>query len=144
MTIAREHGSRGLRAPAIESRIAIGGIADQSEIVRNRCWWYAELCDHAGFIDGRSGAPIQLHDTCTADALGQILVRRADDHTFDLLVASGRHCSCCQCIVGFKLHHRPDHDAHGGERLFKQRELRPEVRFDARAGLVAGPKPVAE
>ena len=49
-----------------------------------------------------------------------------------------------QRIVGLELDHRPDGKPRCRQRLFEQRELRIEIRLDARAGLVAGPELVPE
>ena len=51
---------------------------------------------------------------------------------------SGRRRRGRQGIVGFELHHRPDRDAHRGERFLEQRELREQVRVDAGAVLYPG------
>ena len=47
-------------------------------------------------------------------------------------------------IVGFELDHRPDDDAHRGQRLLERMELREQRALDAVAGLVSRPKPIAK
>ena len=47
-------------------------------------------------------------------------------------------------VVGLELDHRPDDDAHRGERVLERMELREQRRLDAGRGLVAGPQVVAE
>jgi hypothetical protein len=46
--------------------------------------------DHASLVQRESRPTIQLDDTGTAHALGNVLVRGADDHAFDTFVSSGR------------------------------------------------------
>src|SRR5437868_2106661 len=49
-----------------------------------------------------------------------------------------------ECIIGFELNHRPDHNAHRRKRLLERMELREKRRLDAGAGLVVRPKPIAK
>ena len=49
-----------------------------------------------------------------------------------------------QRVVRLELHHRPDDKARGRKNLFKQRELRQQVRLDAFAGFVTRPQSVAK
>ena len=79
-----------------------------------------------------------------AHALGEVLVRRADNHAVDTRITRRRRRRGGERIVRLELHHRPDDDAGRREGLFEQRELRQQVRFDACAGLVAWPQPVAK
>ncbi len=74
-----EHRRGRFRAPSLQSRISVGAVADQRQVVRDRRRRHAELRDDAGFVANRARAPIHLHDARAADALREILVRRADD-----------------------------------------------------------------
>ena len=47
-------------------------------------------------------------------------------------------------IIGFELDHRPDDNAHRGERLLERMELRQQRALDAGAALVVCPKPIAK
>jgi hypothetical protein len=83
-------GSRRLRTPAFQAWVAVCRIAHKRQIVWYRYRRDAEFGDHAGLIAGDPLPAIQLHDTSAAHALGEILVRRADDHAFDTRISSGR------------------------------------------------------
>ena len=139
-----ENGSRRLRAPARQARIAVGRVADQREVVGDRRRRDAELLDDAGLVARDARPAIQLDDARAAHALGEVLVRRADDHAFDTRIASRRHRPGGERIVRLELHHRPDDDAGRREGVFEQWELRQQVGFDAFAGLVARPQSIAE
>jgi hypothetical protein len=52
--------------------------------------------------------------------------------------------SRCESVVGLELDHRPDRDAHGGERVLERLKLREQVWLDALARLVIGPEVIAE
>ena len=144
MDVLGEHGRRRLRAPPRESGIAIGRIADKRQVIGNRLGRDAELRDHTGLVACRSRSPIHLHDTRAADRLRQVLVGRADQDALYSRIGRSGFGSCRQRIVGFEFHHRPDRDAEGRQRLLQQRELREEIRRNARSGLVARPEVVAE
>ena len=136
MDVAGEDGPRRLRAPAGQSGIPVRRVTDEGEVIGYRHRRYAELRDHRGFVPDGPRSAIQLDDPRAAHALGEILVGRADDHAFDAPVVRRRRSGGGQGIVGLELDHRPDHDAHRGERLFEERELRQEVGLDAGARFV--------
>src|SRR6266566_4998201 len=58
----RKNRGRRLRTPAWQSRIAIGRIADQRQIVGDRCGRDAELLEYTGLIQGDARPSIQLDD----------------------------------------------------------------------------------
>ena len=89
-------------------------------------------------------AAIDLHHARVLHALARSLsgVQMATFSTrlsADAICAAGR-----QPIIRFQLHHRPDGNAHGRERLLERMELREQRALDAGAGLVAGPEPIAK
>ena len=144
MDKACQDGGRRLRAPAAQPRIAIRGIADEREVIGNRFRLHSEGRDHAGLVADDVRAPVQLHDARALDRLREIFVGRADDHAVHPRIPGRRRGRGGQRVVRLELHHRPDDNPHRGERLFEERELRQEIRIDARARLVARPQRVAE
>lgn len=86
-----EHRSCRLGSPAWQARIAVGRVTDECEVVGDRCRQDAELLDHSSLVPRHVRSAIQLNDARTAHALGQVLIRRADDHAFDARIASCRH-----------------------------------------------------
>ena len=141
---AGQHRGRGLGAPSRQTRIPVRRVADEREVVRNRRWGHAELCDDAGFVEGDPLTAIHLHDSRAADALCQILVGSADEHLLDAAVDRRCHRRRRERIIGFELHHRPDDDAQCAERFLEQRKLAEEIRIDPFTGLVARPQLIAE
>src|SRR6266545_6268642 len=77
--VAGQYRAGRLGAPSLESGEAVGAVADQREVVRYGLGVDAELGPHAVGVGGDATAPIELHDL-PADALPEILVRRADHH----------------------------------------------------------------
>src|SRR4051812_3817465 len=144
MAVPQEHGRGRFRAPALQSRIAVGGITHERQVVGNRGGRHAILRNHRGFVQRRAGPPIELYDTCAAHALGEVLVGRADHNAIDVWIVRGRAGCRRERIIGLELHHRPDGDAERGERLFEQRELREQIGVNPGARLVSGPQPVPE
>ena len=110
--------------------ITVRRIAHQRQIIGNRlraAHQISAITPASSRSD--SGAPVQLHHPRAAHALRQVFVGRADDHPV--------HARCPraasfggggQSIVGFELHHRPDHDAHSRERILQQLELAEQIR----------------
>src|ERR1700756_1354409 len=84
-----EDSGRRLRTPAAKARIAIGCVADERQVVRERRRRDTEFLNHPRFVRGDACAAIQLDDACAANALGQVLVWRADDDLIDARVTSG-------------------------------------------------------
>ena len=124
--------------------IAVGGVADEREVVGDQRRVDAELLAHAGGVADRLGAAIHLHDAIAAHALREVLVRRPDADLLHALVGVGERGRGGECVVGFELDHRPHGHAHRGERFLERMKLRPQRGLDAVAGLVAGPEVVAE
>ena len=144
MTEAREHSGGRFRAPARQTGIAVGRVADEREIVGNGRRRHAEPGDDAGFVANRARAAVHLDHARSANALGQILVGRADDHAFDVRIERrSRRCGRKR-IVGLVFDHRPHCDAEIDQRILEQLELIQKIRIDAVAGFVRRPQPVAE
>ena len=144
MAKSGKDGRRRFRAPAWEARIPVGRVADQREVVGNRCRRDTKLRDDAGFVAYEARAAIQLHDARAAHALGKVLVRRADNHPLHAGITSRRHGRGRERIVRLEFDHRPDDDAGRRKRLFEQRKLRQQIRLDALTGFVAGPQSVSK
>ena len=121
-------GRRRLRAPARQARIAIGSVANEREIVRNRQGGTPNFC--ATPLSSRIARvrAVQLHDavpprTHWARSLSGVQITTRP--TRGSAAASARRRR--QRIVGFELDHRPDDDPHRDECAFQNRELRPEA-----------------
>jgi hypothetical protein len=142
--VAGEHGGRGLCAPARQAGIAVRAVAHQGEPVRNRRGRDTELSAHSLLVAHLARAPIELDDPGAADALRQVLVRRAHDDLVDTPVALGHRRRRGQRVVGLELDHRPDDHAERPQRVFQRLELRAKQRIDPLAGLVAGPERIAK
>ena len=78
------------------------------------------------------------------DALGEVLVGRADPHALDARVGRRERGGRGEPVVGLVLDERPHREAGRGERLLERVELRAQRGVDARAGLVARVEIVAE
>ena len=78
MSVFREHGGSGFRTPPGQPRIPVGGIADQCEVIGDRGRRHAKFRNDRCFVEHDSRAAIELHDTCPANRLREVLVRRAD------------------------------------------------------------------
>src|SRR4029453_16721689 len=124
--------------------IAVRAVADQREPVRNRRGRDAELPAHSLLVAHLARAPIELDDPSAADALRQVLVRRAHDDLLDSLVAGGHRRRCGQRVVRLELDHRPDDHAERPQRIFQRLELRAKERIDPLPRLGAGPERIAK
>ena len=134
-----EHGSRRLRAPARQPRIAVGRVAHERQIVGDR-----EPAATPNFAMTPASStvgprpPVQLDDARPAHALREVLVGRADDNAIDARVARRRPrppaasaSSASNSTIGQTT------TPSAVKRLFEQRKLREQLRLDAGAGLVA-------
>ena len=133
------------RAPARQAREAVRAVADERQPVgyrRRARPRSARGRPSSSVITPR--APVELDDALADDALGQVLVRRADEHLVDagIVVRDGRGRG--EGVVGLELGHRPHPHAEGLEGLLEQPELGLQLGRDLGAGLVAGPQVVAE
>jgi hypothetical protein len=144
MAEACEDGGGGLRAPALQARIAVGRITDEGEIVGDRGRRNAELLDDARLVAQLVPSPIELHDSRAAHRLREILVRRADRHALHPRIECSARGPGCQRIVRLVLDHGPHGNAEGTQRLFERDELGEQVSRNAGARLVSAPEPVAE
>ncbi len=121
-------GGGRFRSPAPQTRIAVGGVADERQIVGYRRRPHAELRDDSGLVAQLARAAIELDDARAPDALGEIFVGRADDHAVHTRVRIECRRGRRQRVVSLEFHHRPDGDAHHRERLLENRELRQQIR----------------
>ena len=134
------------RADPVDPGIAVGRVADERQVVGNRAP-ARRRTSRARRL--RRGSSCARRSTCTTRSprthWREILVGRPD-------AAPARRASSPSAIarrrreriVGLELDHRPDDDAHRGERVLERMELREQRRLDALAGLVAGPEVVAK
>ena len=144
MPVLRQHSRGGSGSPACETRIAVGAVPHQGQIIGDRRGRDAELLDDARLVADRPCATIHLHDARAANRLRQILVGRADEHAIHARIRRGRRRGSRQRVVSLELHHRPHRDAQRRQHLLEQRKLREQVGLDAVARLVAGPELIAE
>ena len=79
MAELREHRSRGLRAPAGQSWIAIGGVAYQRQVIGDGGRHDSEFADNAGLIEFHARPPVQLDYAGALYALAEVLIRGTDD-----------------------------------------------------------------
>jgi hypothetical protein len=140
----RQHRGGRLGAPPGESRIAVGRVPDERQVVGYRLGRYPVFVDHPLPIQYLACPSVELDDPRVADTLGEILVGRADDDALHLRVGRGPRRRRGERIVGLELHHRPHRNSGLGERLLEQRELRHQVGGHPLPGLVAGPELVPE
>ncbi|MEZ5166016.1 MAG: hypothetical protein R2695_05815 [Acidimicrobiales bacterium] len=106
---------------------------------------YAELLDHPGTVVDHLAAPVELHHPAVGgDALGEVLVGRADDHLLDPGIGRRHRRPGGEAVVGLVHHLRPHREARQIEQLLDLRELSEQVGFDTAAVLVAGVEIVAE
>src|SRR5437588_7657247 len=96
------------------------------------------------FIPNLSRSTIKLYYTIVSHALRQVLVGGADVDTRHSRHSAKRQRRASESVVGLQFDHRPDHNSHGFERLFKQWELCKQARIDTLARLVPRPQIVAE
>ena len=106
-----EHRRCGFCTPARQTRITIGGIAHERQVVGDRRRRHAELRDDACFIADGAPSTVHLHDPRAAHALRQILVGGADQHAIDARIASRRCRGGRQGVIGLEFNHRPRCDA---------------------------------
>ena len=107
VAVAQQHGGRGLRAPARQSRVAVGGIADDGQVVRDRGRAHAPLRAHAGVVVDQPAAAVPEHDPLALDELGHVLVGRADEDPLDLRIVGESNGRRGDRVVGLELDHRP-------------------------------------
>ncbi len=123
MLVARENGGGRLRAPAGEPREPVSVVADQREPVGDRRRRHAELLSHRGLVEQAPLPAVELDDPRIVDALGEILVVRADDHLLDARVVGRDPGGGGERVVGFELDHGPYRHAERPQRVLQQREL---------------------
>src|SRR5262245_12224361 len=81
-------GSRGFGSPSAYAWITISSVSYDCKIIGNRLRAHAKLLDYARLVSCNVTPPIQLDDAIAGNALAQILVRRADDHSAHSLIRS--------------------------------------------------------
>src|SRR5690606_16164278 len=136
-------GRRDLPVPR-QPGISVRRIADEREPVRNQRGLDAELLAYRRRVADLLAAAIDLHDAIALHALREILVRRPDVDLLHTLVGRRDPRRARERVVRLELDHRPHDDAHRVERLLERMKLREQLRLDPFAGLVVGPKIVAE
>ena len=105
--------------------IAVGGVADEREVVGDQRRRHAELGAHAGCVADRLACAIDLDDAIGDDALREVLVGRPDADLLHRGIGARDPRRGGERVVGLELDHRPDGDAHRGERVFERMELGP-------------------
>ena len=144
MAVDREDRRGALGAPALETREAVGRVPHQGQVVGDRSGVHAELGHDPGLVEDLALATVELDHPLAADALPQVLVRRADHHLLDAIVGRGHLGRRAERVVGLVLDHGPGGDTHRHQRVLEDRGLVQELRRHALARLVARPQVVAE
>src|SRR5437660_2750535 len=116
MTVAIDERDGGARAKSFDSWIAIGGVTNEGEIVRNEFRTNAELSADCCFITNFIFSAIDLHNAIRNDALSKIFIGRPDANLLDALISSSEMRACCQSIVGFEFNHGPNDYTHRRQR----------------------------
>ena len=104
----------------------------------------AKLLADRGGVANRFATAVDLNNAGISDALPQILVRCPDGNFLHPFVGGREMRGRGERVVGFEFYHRPNDDAHGGERFLERMKLRAQGTLDTGTSLVARPKPVAE
>ena len=126
--------------PTLEAGEAVGAVAHEGELVGDRLGRHAELLpDAVGVVERPALAPVELHDLA-ADALAEVLVGRADEHLLDPVV--GRRDRAAAPSASSASYSTIAHTVtpERVERLLEQRELRLQLRVDARARPCSRPR----
>ena len=98
----------------------------------------------AGLVEEPLAHPIELDDARPANALRQVLVRRAHEHLLDAGRVGPARRGRRERVVGLEADHRPAHDAERLGGALRERKLRHQLLGHALARLVAGEQLVAE
>ena len=130
------------RADARNAGVTVGNIAYECEQVWNERGIDAKLFANGGRTANRFSPAVDLHDTRTAHALGQIFIGCPDGDLLNLPLFRCKMRGGSERIISFELDHRPDHNAHCRERFFERMELREQRPLDPCAGLVVRPKAI--
>ena len=144
MAVPGEHQGSRLGAPARHAGDAVGRVAHQRQVVRDRLRADAELVAHAGLVQGDVPPAVEADDPVAGHELRHVLVRRADDDLVDVRLSAPARGGGGDGVVGLELDHRPHDDAQGGGRPLRRAELRLQLPGDALARLVAVEEVVAE
>src|SRR5262249_9636608 len=86
--VVGENCSSCFFSPRRNSGKAVGTVANQGQVVRNRLRSDTKLLNHALLISYSARPAIQLNNSSSGDALAQIFVGRANDHTVHSLILS--------------------------------------------------------
>ena len=139
-----EHERGGTAPPAGEAGKTVRAVAHERQPVRYRGRGDPVAFPDPVLVGQDPRAPVQLDDPPPDDALGEILVRGADEHLVDSVVVPGHRRRRCEGVIGLQFAHREDPHAERFEGLLEQSELGLQLRRHLGAVLVAGPHLVAE
>ena len=131
-------------APSRQPGKAVGCVAYQSQVIRNGFRSNTKFLNDRTLVIDSAGSTVQLDDTRASYALGEILIRRANDYTLNLRILRGRESGRCQSIVRLKFHHRPNDDSGCRENILKERKLRQKIGINSFAGLVPRPQRISK
>ena len=142
--ITCKQSGRSLRADALDAGIAVGGVADEREIVGYQFRIDAELRSHAVSIANHLASPIDLHDAIPANALRkslsgvqmQIFSTRA---SFDAISAAEANASSASSSIIAQTA-----NPHRSQCVLERLELRAKRRIDTLSRFVAVPKLVTK
>src|SRR5487761_290616 len=94
-TISRNQSRCALGADARDSRVAVGAVTHQRQVVRNPLRTNTEFRPHSVFVPDCLGLPVDLHDPVALNALRKVLVRRPDTYLLHLRIIARNARSGC-------------------------------------------------
>lgn len=146
LQVAKSGQHRGCRfcAPSWQPGKAVGCVAYQPQVIRNGFRTNTKFLNDCALVIDRAGSTIELDDTCASYALGEILIRSADDDALNRRILRSRGCGRSQSIVRLKFHHRPHNDPGCRQHILKERKLSQKVGINSFAGFVSCPQRISK
>ena len=144
MPVPGEERGRGLGPPPRDAGKPVRAVADQSEVVGDGGGGHTESLDDHRLVTDESAPPVELDDARSPNHLGEVLVRRADQHSLDPRVLGSLQGRGAQRVVRLQLHHGPNDHAEGAKPILEGFELDAQLSLDPVPYLVTRPEVVAE
>src|SRR5215471_3574993 len=110
--ISRQDRCRRFHAPPRDARITVSTVTDHGQIIWDGFRFHSEFLDNASFITQHIAPPVELDDSGTTYALGEVLVWGTDEHSLDSLVLCCSVSSGGECVIRFEFNHRPNEHTH--------------------------------
>ena len=86
MLEAGEHRGSRFRSPALQTRVSIRSVSNQSQVIGYGSGLNSESLDNACLIAQGAFPAIELHNPRATDTLGEIFVGRADENAIHPLI----------------------------------------------------------